>query len=123
MAPNGGDARATPTRPDTAEMREWLDDFAQDMFNVACLRCNAPFQADGYAVAAPAEFYGILDWVREAADEIDRLRQVLHRAFIRTVADYDFEREDGSPGWHEHPLWQYVDMTDDDVVASLRSEW
>lgn len=70
-------ASSTPSVPDVREMREWLDDFAQDMFNVTCQRCSAPFQASGYAVAAPAEFYGILEWVREATDEIDCLRKAL----------------------------------------------
>ena len=62
---------------DVKECREWLQDYEQDMFNIACQRCRAPFKDHRYAVAAPPEWFGVIDWLRAACDEIEELRSVL----------------------------------------------
>lgn len=62
---------------DVQENRDWLAGFQNDLFDVRCQRCRAPFQHSGYAVAAPAEFYGLLDALEGALNEIERLTEIL----------------------------------------------
>lgn len=73
-------ASNTPKNPevvaaiaDATEALEWLHDYELDMFNVRCSRCGAPFKDDHYQVAAPPEFYGVLEMQRTLAQHILRL--------------------------------------------------
>lgn len=70
---------------DVQENRDWLVGFHEDAFDVRCQRCRMPFQASGYAVAAPPEFYGLLEALGGALDEIERLSQALVDLEKRTV--------------------------------------
>lgn len=58
-----------------SEQRQWLEDYEADLFHIACLRCGAPFKHEHYAIAAPAEWFGMVIALREALDEIDSLRE------------------------------------------------
>ena len=69
------EASNRPTEPlDVRECREWLANYEQDMFNISCQRCGMPFKDNHYAVAAPPEWFGVIDWLRQACDELEAAR-------------------------------------------------
>jgi hypothetical protein len=59
------------------EGRTWLLDNDRGIFSIACGRCNAPFEYESQAVAAPAEWYGLLKDSADLAETRDVLADVL----------------------------------------------
>lgn len=73
MSASNGGTELDAAIADATEALEWLHDYELDMFNVRCNRCGAPFKDDHYQVAAPAEFYGVLEMQERLARHILRL--------------------------------------------------
>ena len=59
------------------EVLEWLAHNEQGHFNITCQRCGSPFAHEGQPVAAPAEWFGGLDWERQLAESILSLEEQL----------------------------------------------
>lgn len=59
------------------EVLDWLADNEQEQFNITCQRCQAPFTHEGQPVAAPAEWFGGLDWERQLAEAVISLEEQL----------------------------------------------
>lgn len=59
-----------------SEQRQWLEDYEADLFHIACQRCGHPFKDGQYAIAAPAEWFGVIESLRDALDEIERMTTI-----------------------------------------------
>lgn len=59
------------------EGRAWLLDNDRGMFSITCGRCNAPFEHERQAVAAPNEWYGLLKDSADLAETRDVLADTL----------------------------------------------
>ena len=84
------------------EVLEWLAHNEQGHFNITCQRCGSPFAHEGQPVAAPAEWFGGLDWERQLAESILSLEEQLEAAQRVITAARNYLRPDV---WIDgHPL-------------------
>jgi len=74
------------------EVLAWLTDNEDGQFNITCQRCHAPFAHEGQPVAAPAEWFGGLDWEKQLAEAVIRLENAIRHELGMTHGDDTIRR-------------------------------
>ena len=80
------------------EVLTWLVDNEEGQFNITCQRCGAPFAHEGQPVAAPAEWFGGLDWERQLAEAVISLEEqfeVLRAGLLNIQSAAEHRQTDG----------------------------